>query len=261
MKQSHSLLESEADQKYMKVQVVSQEFSESQEIITQLEKEIEVLQKEAKHRDMRELDESIEEILNWVPKAIVDTQNKHNSTYRALRQTSLQLMECQSKLNIPVSLSLVDESDLIEDNPNPPRMVDAEATDITLEGEEVEDEDEGEGKGEEGQSEEGQGEDEGEGEDEERQGEGEEGQGEGEEGQGEGEEGQGEDEGEGEGEDEEGQGEDEGEGKDEGQGEDEEGQGEDEGEGKDEGQGEGKEGQGEKGEDEEGQDEGEEGQG
>ncbi|KIK62663.1 hypothetical protein GYMLUDRAFT_242309 [Collybiopsis luxurians FD-317 M1] len=145
MKRSHSLLESEADQRYMKVQVVSREFSESQEIIAQLEKEIEVLQKEAKRRDtvrkkaemeldrkQRELDESIEEILNWVPKAIVDTQNKHNSTYRALRQTSLQLMECQSKLNIPVSLSLVDESDLIEDDPNPPRMVDAEATDISL---------------------------------------------------------------------------------------------------------------------------------
>ncbi|KIK55734.1 hypothetical protein GYMLUDRAFT_248344 [Collybiopsis luxurians FD-317 M1] len=145
MKRSHLLLESEADQRYMKVQVVSWEFSESQEIIAQLEKEIEVLQKEAKHRDtvrkkaemelnqkQRELDESIEEILNWVPKAIVDTQNKHDSTYRALRQTSLQLMECQSKLNIPVSLSLVDESDLIEDDPNPPRMVDAEATDISL---------------------------------------------------------------------------------------------------------------------------------
>ncbi|KIK52579.1 hypothetical protein GYMLUDRAFT_251073 [Collybiopsis luxurians FD-317 M1] len=145
MKRSHSLLESEADQRYMKVQVVSQEFSESQEIIAQLEKEIEVLQKEAKRRDtvrkkaemeldqkQQELDESIEEILNWVPKAIVDAQNKHNSTYCALCQTSLQLMECQSKLNIPVSLSLVDESDLIEDNPNPPRIVDAEATDISL---------------------------------------------------------------------------------------------------------------------------------
>ncbi|KAJ3991319.1 hypothetical protein F5050DRAFT_1812689 [Lentinula boryana] len=143
MKRSHSLTKTHAEESHLerstKIKVVFQDSPEMQRVITGLEKEIESLRKEAQTRGVEvkkaerellrkqeELDESIVEVMNWVPEALIDAQNKHDSTYRLLLQTSLELIECQSKLNIPLSLTFPEESSFTENK----SRVDAEITDV-----------------------------------------------------------------------------------------------------------------------------------
>ncbi|KAF9060871.1 hypothetical protein BDP27DRAFT_1429587 [Rhodocollybia butyracea] len=124
MKRSHSGPSTEEEKRYSKVQTGSRELneSESQRIIVELEKEVEVLQKQDKSRnDLMKL-----KIMNWVPEAITETHNKCDSAFRLLRKANLQLMEYQGKLKIPVSASFVNES---EPNENPRPFTNLDSTD------------------------------------------------------------------------------------------------------------------------------------
>ncbi|KAJ3767647.1 hypothetical protein FB446DRAFT_707646 [Lentinula raphanica] len=127
-----------------KLKLVAQESSAAQPMVLELEHRIIGLQNEVKLRDIamleiqddsknkqQELDKTIEEVLDWVPRAIVDAQRKHDYTYRLLLQTSSQLMSYQRQLKIPMSPSFARE--LKECSPNETIKIYVEAGDQAYE--------------------------------------------------------------------------------------------------------------------------------
>ncbi|KIK52801.1 hypothetical protein GYMLUDRAFT_250930 [Collybiopsis luxurians FD-317 M1] len=115
MKRDHMPLSDEED-RCTKTRVVGQQSPGTRKMITSLEKEVESLQQETNcqkatakkaendsKQKQKELDKAMEEILNWVPEAIHDAHNRRDSMYHLLRQTSVELMNCQRKLKMPLT--------------------------------------------------------------------------------------------------------------------------------------------------------------
>ncbi|KAJ3749324.1 hypothetical protein DFH05DRAFT_1457149 [Lentinula detonsa] len=127
---------------HQKLKVVAQESSAAQSMVSELEQCIIALQNEVMLRDVawlkaqddlknkhQELDKTVAETLDWVPRAIIDAQRKHDYTYRLLCQTSTQLMSYQRQLKIPISPSFVEE--MKEYSPKKAVKVQAEAGDVS----------------------------------------------------------------------------------------------------------------------------------
>ncbi|KIK53060.1 hypothetical protein GYMLUDRAFT_250649 [Collybiopsis luxurians FD-317 M1] len=180
MPKCHSLSESgqeDEKQRNRKVQVVFQDTPEAQKAIINLKKEVEELRKTSRDHEnaakkaeedsvkkqqeldqaleeimnwvpkaiiddhesaakkaeedsvkkQQELDQALEEIMNWVPKAIIDAHRKQDTYYRLLRKANLQIMKYQKQLNIPESTFWIDEADLITEQPQ-----EEEVKDISL---------------------------------------------------------------------------------------------------------------------------------
>ncbi|KAJ3709918.1 hypothetical protein C8R42DRAFT_729753 [Lentinula raphanica] len=132
MKRSHSPGKLADGARYSKVKIVPQaspESQESQSILSQLLEENQALHAEITRRDLakekagqdlakkhQELDDCITEVLNWVPKTIFLAHNKLDVAHRLLRKTNLELMNCQTKLKMPISLNLLDELNSLDSN-------------------------------------------------------------------------------------------------------------------------------------------------
>ncbi|KIK52820.1 hypothetical protein GYMLUDRAFT_250947 [Collybiopsis luxurians FD-317 M1] len=112
----------------------------AQKAIINLKKEVEELRKTSRDHEnaakkaeedsvkkQQELDQALEEIMNWVPKAIINAHRKQDTYYRLLRKANLQIMKYQKQLNIPESTFWIDEADLITEQPQ-----EEEVKDISL---------------------------------------------------------------------------------------------------------------------------------
>ncbi|KIK50645.1 hypothetical protein GYMLUDRAFT_252791 [Collybiopsis luxurians FD-317 M1] len=137
---THPQSQEDEKQRNRKVQVVFQDTPEAQKAIINLEKEVEELRKTSRDHEnaakkaeedsvkkQQELDQALKEIMNWVPKAIVDAHRKQDTYYRLLRKANLQIMKYQKQLNIPESTFWIDKADLVTEQPQ-----EEEVKDISL---------------------------------------------------------------------------------------------------------------------------------
>ncbi|KAJ3724779.1 hypothetical protein C8R42DRAFT_640702 [Lentinula raphanica] len=105
-KRSHSPVKAHATETPPESLATPKVISELRQRIAMLQKGVEIrdvaLQKvqDDSNRKQGGLDITIEDVLNWVPRAIIDARRNHEYTYRLLRQLSSQLLIFQRQLKI-----------------------------------------------------------------------------------------------------------------------------------------------------------------